>query len=168
MSFRLHRPNESSDDRPYLYISKDIKLTSTNPEDANATQIIGGFVIDNATRNLIIEGLTIRDAIYWKDYENGSVTGEQTSPPRGTGTTPQGSGMDGYGGGTCRGAGMQLNGAASPTVRNCLFVNCVARGIPRSNRRRGYGRRRLQRKRRTGRKGVRRRRILRPGRQSFV
>jgi hypothetical protein len=123
---------ESSKDRPYLYISgKEIRLTSTNPEDANATQIIGGFVIENANRRLIIEGLTIRDAIYWKDYENGNaIRGEQNpfaewhyDPP------PQPAGQDGYGGGTCRGAGMQLNGAASPTVRNCLFINCVARGI---------------------------------------
>jgi predicted outer membrane repeat protein len=121
---------ESSKDHPYLYISgKEIRLTSTNPEDANATQIIGGFVIDNATRRLIIEGLTIRDAIYWKDYEQGILTGAQDSSFQEFWATPQGSGVDGYGGGTCRGAGMQLNGAASPTVRNCLFINCVARGL---------------------------------------
>jgi len=119
---------ESSMDRPYLYISgKSIRLTSTNPEDANATQIIGGFVIDNADRNLIIEGLTIRDAIYWKDYESGLLQGGQSGETYWA--TPQGAGADGYGGGTCRGAGMQLNGAASPTVRNCRFVNCVARGV---------------------------------------
>jgi hypothetical protein len=123
---------ESSKDHPYLYISgKDIKLTSTNPEDANATQIIGGFIIENATRNLIIEGLTIRDAIYWKDYENGNVIRGEQDPSREWhyDPAPQGTGVDGYGGGTCRGAGMQLNDAASPTVRNCLFINCVARGV---------------------------------------
>jgi subtilisin family serine protease len=120
---------ESSEDRPYLFISgKDIKLTSTNPEDANATQIIGGFIIENASRNLIIEGLTI-SAIYWKDYENGSVIGEQNPSNEVHWGIPLGSGIDGYGGGTCRGAGMQLNDAASPTVRNCRFVNCEARGI---------------------------------------
>jgi Subtilase family/Divergent InlB B-repeat domain/Right handed beta helix region len=123
---------ESSKDHPYLYISgKAIRLTSTNPEDANATQIIGGFVIDDANRNLIIEGLTIRDAIYWKDYENGNgIIGEQNPfAEHSYDPAPTGTGTDGYGGGTCRGAGMQLNGTASPTVRNCLFVNCVARGI---------------------------------------
>ena len=95
---------ESSKDRPYLYISgKEIRITSTNPEDANATQIIGGFVIENATRRLIIEGFTIRDAMYWKDYE---MSGNSASIvyPGGelSHATPQGSGVDGYGGGTCR------------------------------------------------------------------
>jgi|GEM_PF-1227252 len=120
---------ESSKDRPYLYISgKEIRLTSTNPEDANATQIIGGFIIENANRRLIIEGFTIRDAIYFKDYEQGNITDASLLSELHW-AIPQGAGVDGYGGGTCRGAGMQLNGASSPTVRNCLFVNCVARGI---------------------------------------
>jgi len=131
---------ESSKDHPYLYISgKDIRLTSTNPEDANATQIIGGFVIDNANRRLIIEGLTIRDAMYWKDYESGNITGEQNPFNELHWATPQGAGVDGYGGGTCRGAGMQLNGTASPTVRNCLFINCQARGIHGANGSGGSG-----------------------------
>ena len=120
---------ESSEDHPYLHINKDIRLTSTSPGDPGATTIIGGFIIENVSRNLLIEGFTIRDAIYWKDYESGVIQGEQSLGTEWHWGTPQGTGIDGYGGGTCRGAGMQLTDAASPTVRNCQFIDCVARGI---------------------------------------
>lgn len=120
---------ESSEDNPYLLIdSKNIRLTSTSPEDPTATTIIGGFIIRNVDRSMIIEGFTIRDAFYFKDYEQDVIRAEPNPNIEWGWATPQGTGIDGYGGGTCRGAGMELYDDASPTIRNCQFVNCWARG----------------------------------------
>jgi len=114
---------ESSEDRPYLYLDgKAITITSTNPSDPNATTIIGGFVIENVGRDTVIEGVRIQ-ARYW-----GRI-GEPNPNAQWHMATPEGPGIDGPPGIDTLGAGMELVGTSSPTVRNCVFENCEAFGI---------------------------------------
>jgi hypothetical protein len=113
-------------DYPYLLINKDITLTSTTPENPAATSIIARIDVWNVTRHCVIQGLTIRDTTYW---------GPDLFDPNGEWIegTPIGSGLDGAPGPDTFGAGITLNGRASPTVRYCIFSNCVARGIHGGN-----------------------------------
>ncbi len=130
---------ESSEDNPYLLISgKDIILTSISPEDPTAVTIIGGFIVQNVSRYNVIQGFTITDAMYFKDYEMGTVHDVDPNTEWHW-ATPDGEGVDGYGGGTCRGGGMELYDDASPTVRNCVFVDCAARGYHGANGAGGTG-----------------------------
>jgi predicted outer membrane repeat protein len=98
---------------------KNITITSTSPEDPNTiaqTIIYGnGFTIFDVNRSMTIEGITIQDAHYyagdidcseyWAHSENG----------------------DGYNGFSLLGGAMRLYNA-SPTIRNCQFINCSATG----------------------------------------
>ncbi len=110
---------------PYLYISdKAITLSSINPDDpcvVAATIIYNcGFVIENVNRDTVIDGLTIQSA----QYNLNTIW-----------ITPSGSGVDGPGGhiGDTYGGGMELLYNASPTVRNCRFVDCAVGGIHGGN-----------------------------------
>jgi hypothetical protein len=115
---------ESSQDRSYLLIDKDITITSTSPENPGATVITGKFMISpNVSRKCVIQGLTIRDNIYW---DIALFTGPNTDVFL---IEPAEAGADGPPAPWTYGAGMTLNGSASPTVRNVNFVNCQARGI---------------------------------------
>ncbi|MGA2322215.1 MAG: S8 family serine peptidase [Sedimentisphaerales bacterium] len=109
-------------DWPYLLINKDITLTSTTPENPAATSIIARIDVWNVSRHCIIQGITIRDTTYW---------GTDLFDPNGNWkvTTPTTPGTDGQPGPETPGAGITLNGRASPTVRYCVFSNCIARGI---------------------------------------
>jgi hypothetical protein len=118
---------ESSQDHSYLLINgKDITLTSTSPENPEATVITGKFMIYNVSRKCVIQGLTISDNVYW-DNNIFDPTGQWFVG------TPTGEGEDAPPAFPTPGAGMTLNGSASPTVRNVRFVNCWARGIHGGN-----------------------------------
>jgi len=114
-------------DWPYLLINKDITLTSTTPENPAATSIIARINVSaNVSRRCIIQGITIRDTTYWGP----DIFDPNGSWGRGTPIPPA---TDGGPGGETPGAGITLNGSASPTVRYCIFSNCVARGIHGGN-----------------------------------
>ncbi len=114
-------------DWPYLLINKDITLTSTTPENPAATSIIARIDVWNVSRHCIIQGITIRDTTYW----GADIFDPNGSWNAGTPTAP--AGADGHPGGETDGAGITLHGSASPTVRYCVFSNCVARGIHGGN-----------------------------------
>ncbi|MGA2092683.1 MAG: S8 family serine peptidase [Sedimentisphaerales bacterium] len=114
---------ESSQDHSYLLINgKDITLTSTSPENPEATVITGKFMIYNVSRKCVIQGLTISGNVYWDDdiFDPVGIWFEGTSTE---------AGRDGQYPGDTPGAGMTLNNNASPTIRNVGFVNCRAMGI---------------------------------------
>jgi M6 family metalloprotease-like protein len=108
-----------------LINGKAITITSVNPDDpctVAATVIEGGFLILNTDRDTVINGLTITG-----NYGGGS-------PP-----DPTVTGVDGAPGGPAVGGGMMLHnyaseprgyttGSSSPTVRNCIFLNCSVFG----------------------------------------
>ncbi len=104
---------------------KAITLTSVNPDDpctVAATVIEGGLLILNTGRNTVINGLTITASYRNPDGSNGSGTG-----------------ADGVPGIPTVGGGMRLHnyaseprgyttGSSSPTVKNCIFLNCWVGG----------------------------------------
>jgi subtilisin family serine protease len=128
-------------DRYYLIDGKAITLTSTNPDDpatVAATIIRTGLILQNVERNTVIQGLTIRD-FYYEGYPNPAANGE-------------GTGADGHDGSPQYGGGIFLAGelwqvnddsgywfviyegvTTSPTVINCVFRNCGARGANGGN-----------------------------------
>ncbi len=100
---------------------KAITITSVNPDDPSTiadTIIQGGFLILNADRDTIINGLTITAS-----YSNGD------------GADGQQQGEDGTTGSPTVGGGMRLHdyavaprgsttSSSSITVKNCVFLNC--------------------------------------------
>ncbi|MFA7486182.1 MAG: right-handed parallel beta-helix repeat-containing protein, partial [Phycisphaerae bacterium] len=90
---------EASQDEPYLFVSgKDITITSVDPLDANNVTIIGGFVIENVRREMVIEGLTIQ----------AHYSGEKSIGGPYKMVNVQGSGVDGLRGYWGYGGGMWL------------------------------------------------------------
>jgi hypothetical protein len=105
---------------------KDITITSENPQEPNNTIILGRFELLNVTNNTVIQGFTITGNYRYADRVM------PDDPP---------AGMDGLSGLPEHGGGMLLHdfyqvseghfvkyGSGSPTVRNCVFLNCSAIG----------------------------------------
>ncbi|MHB0945936.1 MAG: S8 family serine peptidase [Sedimentisphaerales bacterium] len=95
---------------------KNIIIASSNPDDpcvVAATIIRGnGFRISNVDSTMVLDGITIRDAHYGGGTPDCTVSG------------PTG---DGLNGGNIYGGAMRLINA-SPTIRNCRFIDCSAHG----------------------------------------
>jgi len=98
---------------------KNITITSTAPDEPNTiaqTIIYGnGFTIFDVNRSMTIEGITIQDAHYYAGDVDCSA--QWAHGPTG----------DGYNGFSILGGAMRLYNA-SPTIRNCQFINCSALG----------------------------------------
>jgi len=114
---------ESSEDVSRLVIDdKAITIRSTTPEDPGAVTILGGFILGDVGRNTVIEGLTITGK-YWGIYSRAEPNSAWFME------TPPGPGRDGPPGNPAEGSGMRLLTGASPTVRNCVFIDCEAYGV---------------------------------------
>ena len=141
------------------YVGLDITIRSLNPDDpctvAN-TVIEGGFLIFSATRDMVINGLTIEGRYFgWRDGCNGGDTaapcdanypanelgqyiGDTNDPNNANKWIP--GDPNGQNGWSMEGGGMQLLGNSSPIVTNCVFNNCVAEGRDGGNStQRGWG-----------------------------
>ncbi|MBU1518656.1 MAG: S8 family serine peptidase [Planctomycetes bacterium] len=113
--------SESNFDYSTILINgKNITITSSAPDDPciiAQTIILGnGFTILDVDRTMTIEGVTIQDAHYYAGFLDCSATWAHSDP-----------GGDGYNGFTILGGAMRLYNA-SPTIRNCRFINCSALG----------------------------------------
>ncbi len=142
---RIH--DASTGDWTQMVVASDITIRSLNPDDpctVAGTVIEGGFWIWQATRNMVINGLTIEGRYY--GYRDGCNGGNTASPcdfnvPRDASGKYTGDTIDpnnankwipgdpnGQNGWSVEGGGMRLEPFASPTVTNCVFNNCVAMG----------------------------------------
>ncbi len=110
--------NDSNFDYTTIYINgKNITIRGTAPDDpcvVAQTVILGnGFSIFNVDRTMTIEGITFQDAHYYAGNVDCGVEWAHSE------------GGDGYNGYSIFGGAMRLYNA-SPTIRNCRFVNCSA------------------------------------------
>jgi predicted outer membrane repeat protein len=110
--------NDTNFDYSTIYINgKNITITSTAPDEPDTvaqTIILGnGFSLFNVDRTMVIEGITIQDAHYYAGTVNCSATWAHSADG------------DGYNGYNILGGAMRLYNA-SPTIRNCRFINCSA------------------------------------------
>ncbi|MGD0785390.1 MAG: S8 family serine peptidase [Sedimentisphaerales bacterium] len=112
--------NKSNFDYPYIYIDgKNITITGTAPEDpctVAQTVIFGNdFTILDVNNTMTIEGITIQDAHFYPGVVDCAATWSHSVNG------------DGYNGYNLLGGAMRLYNA-SPTIRNCQFINCSAMG----------------------------------------
>lgn len=100
----------------FILADKDIVIQSYNPDDpdAVANTVIRncGFVIEGTTRKMILNGITISSA----NYLGGR--GRDNSGPTG----------DGENGEPMSGGGLEFEGNASATIKNCVFEGCSVVG----------------------------------------
>ena len=100
-----------------IIIGKNITITSTNPDDpCIVAQTIlqgNGFGFSDVDRTMVLDGITIQDAHYYAGNINCSA--ESAHGPT----------DDGINGGSIFGGAVRIINA-SPTIRNCRFVNCSA------------------------------------------
>jgi hypothetical protein len=118
LSTGTYRGNNANFDYSTIVIDgKNITITGTAPEDpcivAQTVLLGNGFVILDVNNTMTIEGITIQDAHYYA----GTIPCGQAWAHGPTG--------DGYNGLNILGGAMKLNNA-SPTIRNCQFINCSA------------------------------------------
>ncbi len=114
----IYAGSESNYDPAKIIINgKNITITGTNPDDpcVVAETILqgNGFRLANVDRTMILDGISIQDAHYYGGYIDCSP--EEAHGPTG----------DGRNGGSIFGGAMNLYNA-SPTIRNCQFIDCSA------------------------------------------
>ncbi len=103
-----------------MITGRNFTITSTNPDDpcvvAQTVLLGNGFRFRDVGRNMILDGITIESAHYWPgvDIDCGDPEAHSSSGDGRNGV--------GYSGGAIN----LIN--ASPTVRNCRFIDCSATG----------------------------------------
>lgn len=112
-----YRWNDTNLDRTLIVIDgKNITIASTNPDDpcvvAGTVILSNGLRIIDVNNAMTLDGITIQGAHYYNGNPDCTVNG------------PTGDGQNGH---SIFGGAVGLT-SASPTIRNCRFIDCSALG----------------------------------------